>query len=73
MALPLMALGLLLVASPVADDKKPQKKPNVDLPADGAVKADPKPKPNPAGQKVEEYKPKPHLKPAKEPPPPKKS
>ncbi|MBI3433734.1 MAG: hypothetical protein HY056_01430 [Proteobacteria bacterium] len=40
------------------------------LPADGAVKADPKPKPSPVGQPVSDYKPKVRVKPSAPPPSP---
>jgi hypothetical protein len=68
-----LALGLALAVSPMgAEEKKPAKKPRVDLPGDGSVKADPAPKRNPVGDKVSDYKPTVKVKPAKEPPSPTK-
>lgn len=67
----LVGLGIALLASPLgAQDKKPEKKPRVDLPGDGSVKGDTAPKRNPSGDKVSDYKPTVKTKPAPPPPPP---
>lgn len=71
MKLLFLAIGLALAASPLgAEDKKPDKKPRVDLPGDGSVKGDTAPKRNPVGDKVSDYKPPVKVKIDQKPPPP---
>ena len=61
----ILLLGLAMVVSQLgANEKKPQ----VELPRSGSVKADPAPKRNPFGDKVSDNKPSVKTKPAKVPP-----